>query len=62
VAKHQLNHGGSVFMVQLENEHRPDWGTQITDPYLTHLDWKPVSAIQARRHWYDSPRTFIHVR
>jgi beta-galactosidase len=38
VAKHQLNHGGSVFMVQLENEHRPDWGTQITDPYLTYLD------------------------
>ena len=38
VARHQLNHGGSVFMVQLENEHRPDWGTQITDPYLTHLD------------------------
>jgi beta-galactosidase len=38
VARHQLNHGGSVFMVQLENEHRPEWGTQATDPYLKHLD------------------------
>ena len=38
VAKHQLNHGGSVFMVQLENEHPQGWGTQMTDPYLKHLD------------------------
>ena len=29
VAKHQLNHGGSVFMVQLENEHPHGWGTQV---------------------------------
>jgi beta-galactosidase len=38
VAKHQLNHGGSVFMVQLENEHPNGWGTQVIDPYLKHLD------------------------
>ena len=28
VARHQLNHGGSVFMVQLENEHRPWTGAR----------------------------------
>ncbi len=38
VARHQLNHGGSVFMVQLENEHPHGWGTQVLDPYLKHLD------------------------
>jgi beta-galactosidase len=38
VARHQLNHGGSVFMVQLENEHPQGWGTQVIDPYLKYLD------------------------
>jgi beta-galactosidase len=38
VAKHQLNHGGSVFMVQLENEHPQGWGTQVIDPYLKYLE------------------------
>ena len=38
VAKHQLNHGGGVFMVQLENEHPHGWGTQVIDPYLKYLD------------------------
>ncbi len=38
VAKHQFNHGGSVFMVQLENEHVNGWGTQVIDPYLKYLD------------------------
>jgi beta-galactosidase len=38
VAKHQLNHGGSVFMVQLENEHSGGWGRQAVDPYLSYLD------------------------
>ncbi len=38
VARHQLNHGGSVFMVQLENEHPHGWGTQVIDPYLKYLD------------------------
>ena len=37
-AKHQVNHGGSVFMVQLENEHSNGWGTQVIDPYIKYLD------------------------
>jgi beta-galactosidase len=38
VAAHQANHGGSVFLVQLENEHSQGWGTQVIDPYLKYLD------------------------
>ena len=38
VAKQQVNHGGPVFMVQLENEHSRGWGTQVLDPYLKYLD------------------------
>jgi beta-galactosidase len=38
VAKQQVNHGGPVFMVQLENEHSRGWGTQVFDPYLKYLD------------------------
>jgi beta-galactosidase len=38
VEKHQVNHGGSVFLVQLENEHSHGWGTQVLDPYLKYLD------------------------
>jgi hypothetical protein len=38
VAKHQVNHGGSVIMVQLENEHSRGWGTDVDDPYLKYLD------------------------
>ncbi len=37
VAKHQINHGGSVLMVQLENEHPRGWGTDNKSPYLNHL-------------------------
>ena len=37
VAKHQINKGGSVIMVQLENEHTRGWGTDDKDPYLRHL-------------------------
>ena len=37
VAKHQLNQGGSVLMVQLENEHPRGWGTDEKFPYLAHL-------------------------
>jgi beta-galactosidase len=37
VAKHQINHGGNVIMVQLENEHPHGWGTDDKDPYLKHL-------------------------
>ena len=38
VAKHQVNRGGSVIMVQLENEHSRGWGTDVDDPYLKYLD------------------------
>ncbi len=38
VAAHQVNHGGSVILVQLENEHSQGWGTQVIDPYLKYLD------------------------
>ena len=37
-AKNQINHGGSVFLVQLENEHSRGWGTSVEDPYLKYLD------------------------
>ncbi|MCX6968073.1 MAG: beta-galactosidase [Verrucomicrobia bacterium] len=36
VAKHQIHNGGSVIMVQLENEHTQGWGTDHND-YLLHL-------------------------
>ena len=37
VARHQINHGGNVIMVQLENEHmKGGWGTDAND-YLKHL-------------------------
>ena len=36
VAKHQVNKGGSVIIVQLENEHPAGWGT-FSNPYLNHL-------------------------
>ncbi len=38
IARHQVNHGGNVFLVQVENEHRPEWGTEAKDPYLQHFD------------------------
>ena len=37
VAKHQVNHGGNVILVQIENEHPRGWGTDENDPYLKHL-------------------------
>lgn len=37
VAKHQINHGGNVIMVQLENEHPRGWGMDEKFPYLAHL-------------------------
>ena len=38
VARHQLNRGGNVFLLQLENEHSRGWGTDVDDPYLKYLD------------------------
>jgi beta-galactosidase len=37
VARHQINRGGNVIMVQLENEHPHGWGTDDKDPYLAGL-------------------------
>lgn len=36
IAKHQIQKGGNVLMVQLENEYPNRWGTD-TNPYLDHL-------------------------
>jgi len=36
LVKHQIHKGGSLLMVQLENEHPAAWGTDST-PYLQHL-------------------------
>ena len=48
-AKHQINRGGSVILVQLENEHSRGWGTDVGDPYLKYLD------DQARAHGIEVP-------
>lgn len=37
VAKNQINHGGAVVLVQLENEHPLSWGTYIPNEYFAHL-------------------------
>ena len=37
VAANQINRGGSVIMVQLENEHPKGWGREMPNPYFTHL-------------------------
>jgi beta-galactosidase len=39
VAAHQINRGGNVIMVQLENEHGGDWGV-VHNPYFDHLEAK----------------------
>jgi len=36
-AKHQINHGGNVILVQLENEDPHGWGMDDRSPYLKHL-------------------------
>ncbi|MCW3097455.1 MAG: hypothetical protein JWL77_3073 [Chthonomonadaceae bacterium] len=41
VASNQINHGGSVVLVQLENE-GAGWGTDEPNPYFTHLRKKAV--------------------
>lgn len=43
VAKNQINHGGAVIMVQLENEHRAAWGTVTPNGYFRHLINKTVA-------------------
>ncbi|MDB5030563.1 MAG: hypothetical protein JWP71_1284 [Mucilaginibacter sp.] len=43
VTNNQINNGGSVIMVQLENEHRAAWGTITPNNYFKHLIAKTVS-------------------
>jgi beta-galactosidase len=42
VARHQINHGGNVVFVQLENEHPQAWGVATNIPYFVHLDKEAV--------------------
>src|SRR6185437_2741590 len=37
VAANQINHGGAVILVQLENEHPSGWGTEMPNAYFTWL-------------------------
>ncbi|MDE1191759.1 MAG: beta-galactosidase [Arachidicoccus sp.] len=43
VAKNQINHGGAVVLVQLENEHPLSWGTYIPNEYFEHLQKTALS-------------------
>jgi beta-galactosidase len=43
IAANQINRGGSVILVQLENEHPAGWGTDMPNSYFTHLRDKAVS-------------------
>ena len=42
VAAHQINRGGNVILVQLENEHPQGWGTEMPNSYFTHLQKKAL--------------------
>jgi beta-galactosidase len=43
VVAHQINRGGNVIMVQLENEDPQGWGTEFSDkPYHAHLQQKAL--------------------
>ncbi len=43
VFKNQINSGGCVIMVQLENEHAKGWGTAMPNGYFKHLQAKALS-------------------
>ena len=43
IAANQINRGGSVILVQLENEHPEGWGTEMPNSYFTHLREKALS-------------------
>lgn len=43
ITKNQIDQGGAVIMVQLENEHRAAWGTVTPNGYFRHLINKTVS-------------------
>lgn len=42
VFKRQINKGGAVILVQLENEHPNGWGTIMPDGYFKHLQAKAL--------------------
>ncbi len=52
VAANQISRGGSVILVQLENEHPLAWGTRTPTPYFTHL------REQALKHGIEVPYFF----
>ncbi len=43
VAANQINHGGSVILVQLENEDPQGWGTEEPNDYFTFLQRKALA-------------------
>lgn len=44
VTNNQINKGGSVILVQLENEHPDGWGTIMPNSYFKHLQAKALDA------------------
>ena len=52
VAANQISRGGSIILVQLENEHPLAWGTPMPTPYFTHL------REQALKHGIEVPYFF----
>ena len=43
VAANQINRGGNVILVQLENEHPAGWGKEMPNNYFKHLRDKAIS-------------------
>ena len=43
IARHQIHKGGSVVLVQLENEHPLGWGSEVANGYFTRLREKALS-------------------
>jgi beta-galactosidase len=43
VSNNQINNGGAVVLVQLENEHPMGWGDHSTNQYFRHLQQKALS-------------------
>jgi len=43
ISNNQINKGGAVVLVQLENEHPSSWGTNIPNAYFKHLQEKALS-------------------
>ena len=48
VATNQINRGGAVILVQLENEHPKGWGTVTPNAYFRFLKDKCVSTRPSR--------------